>query len=181
VKIASARAGNVIGGGDWAQDRIVPDSIRALQRGEAIAVRNKNSTRPWQHVLEPLSGYLALAAALASTQAEQLCSAFNFGPALSSNRSVAALVDEILHGWPGKWLDQSDANAPHEAQLLNLATDKAFHLLGWSPVWNFETTARMTVDWYRQTSERAEHDHEVFVRMTQAQTREYDAARRAGN
>jgi CDP-glucose 4,6-dehydratase len=181
VKIASARAGNVIGGGDWAQDRIVPDSIRALQRGEAIAVRNKNSTRPWQHVLEPLSGYLALAAALASTQAEQLCSAFNFGPALSSNRSVVALVDEILHGWPGKWLDQSDANAPHEAQLLNLATDKAFHLLGWSPVWNFETTARMTVDWYRQTSELAEHDHEVFVRMTQAQTREYDAARRAGN
>ena len=181
VKVASARAGNVIGGGDWAQDRIVPDSIRALARGEAIRVRNKNSTRPWQHVLEPLSGYLTLAAALATRDEEQLCSAFNFGPTLASNRSVEALVNQILKQWPGKWADQSDPNAPHEARLLNLATDKAFHLLNWSPVWNFETTAQMTVDWYRQTSELAEREPDIFVRLTQAQIRKYEAARQAGS
>jgi CDP-glucose 4,6-dehydratase len=128
-------------------------------------------------VLEPLSGYLTLAAALAKSEEEQLCSAFNFGPALASNRSVEALVAEILKRWPGNWSDQSEPNAPHEARLLNLATDKAFHLLGWSPVWNFEETAQMTVDWYRQTAELAGREPDVFVRLTQTQIREYEAAR----
>ena len=181
VKIASARAGNVVGGGDWALDRIVPDSIRALQRGEAIPVRNKNSTRPWQHVLEPLSGYLTLAAALLDTNQKQLCSAFNFGPALTSNRSVEKLVNAILKQWSGEWLDQSDPHAPHEARLLNLATDKAFHLLRWSPVWDFGKTVQTTVDWYHQTSMHAPNDPEVFARLTQAQIREYEAARSTGS
>jgi CDP-glucose 4,6-dehydratase len=151
VRIASARAGNVIGGGDWAEDRIVPDAMRALAEGKAIPVRNRFSTRPWQHVLEPLSGYLQLAAQLSTFHFQpSLASAFNFGPALSSNQSVQALIEEILKHWPGSWEDRSDATAPHEAGKLNLATDKAFHLLGWQPVWGFERTIAETVCWYHE-------------------------------
>lgn len=165
VRVASARAGNVIGGGDWALDRIVPDCIRALQKRESIPVRNKVATRPWQHVLEPLSGYLWLAACLAnprlapssvgisdlqlSTFNLQLASAYNFGPALTSNRTVAQLVQEVLKHWPGKWEDKSDPHAVHEAKLLNLATDKAHHFLGWKPAWAFEDTIKETVEWYK--------------------------------
>jgi CDP-glucose 4,6-dehydratase len=153
VKLASARAGNVIGGGDWALDRIVPDCIRSLRAGASIPVRNKIATRPWQHVLEPLSGYLWLGACLANSQlsafSSQLASAFNFGPSLTSNRTVAELVQEILKHWPGEWTDKSDPHAVHEAKLLNLATDKAHHLLQWCPVWNFAETIKETVRWYR--------------------------------
>lgn len=157
VKLASARAGNVIGGGDWAADRIVPDCIRSLERNEPIPVRNKIATRPWQHVLEPLSGYLWLGAvidnpALGAYTRQHYTSAFNFGPALSSNRTVAALVEEILKHWPGRWEDRSDPHAVHEAKLLNLATDKAHHFLNWSPVWNFEETIKQTMSWYRTVS-----------------------------
>jgi CDP-glucose 4,6-dehydratase len=155
VRLASARAGNVIGGGDWAEDRIVPDCVRALAGGETIPVRNKTATRPWQHVLEPLSGYLWLAAALSGLlpirfplPAAVYAGAFNFGPALASNRTVADLVREILKHWPGRWSDQSNPAAPHEATLLNLATDKAHHLLRWSPVWSYEETVGQTIAWY---------------------------------
>lgn len=156
INLATARAGNVIGGGDWAQDRIVPDCVRALQKGQTIPVRNKVSTRPWQHVLEPLSGYLQLAASLHSARMTRACDRlqalsgpFNFGPALTSNRTVSDLVMEILKHWPGTWEDQSDPSAPHEAKLLNLATDKAFHYLKWQPVWNFEMTVGQTILWYK--------------------------------
>lgn len=155
VRLASARAGNVIGGGDWALDRIVPDCIRALQRNEKLVVRNKVATRPWQHVLEPLSGYLWLAASLScptllpSTMRAELMGGFNFGPPIRSNRTVADLVEEILKRWPGCWIDQSDPNAAHEAILLNLNTDKAFHLLKWWSVWSFEETVAETVAWYQ--------------------------------
>jgi CDP-glucose 4,6-dehydratase len=155
VRIASARAGNVIGGGDWALDRIVPDCIRALQRGQAIPVRNKTATRPWQHVLEPLSGYLWLATSLAqlSTPDFQLDSAFNFGPEKEANRSVGDLVGEILKSWPGRWDDKSDPNAPHEARLLMLSTAKAKRVLHWQPTWKFETAIARTVEWYRGVNE----------------------------
>jgi CDP-glucose 4,6-dehydratase len=165
IRTASARAGNVIGGGDWALDRIVPDCIRALLKNEPIPVRNKVATRPWQHVLEPLSGYLWLAACLenprlalsggadsahsANIRLSALESAFNFGPALSSNRTVAELVKELLRHWPGRWDDKSAPGAVHEAKLLNLATDKARHFLGWMPVWAFSETIEATVEWYR--------------------------------
>lgn len=153
IRLASARAGNVIGGGDWAADRIMPDCIRALQRAQSIPVRNRVATRPWQHVLEPLSGYLWLAACLARPELVspglQVEGAFNFGPNLSSNRTVENLVTEVLRAWPGQWEDKSDPHAVHEAKLLNLATDKAHHLLNWSPVWDFERTVAETVDWYR--------------------------------
>lgn len=165
VKVASARAGNVIGGGDWAMDRIVPDCIRALQRDEAITVRNKHATRPWQHVLEPLSGYFWLAAMIARpelsrVEMSRLCSPFNFGPNHDANRSVAGLVEEILTHWPGNWEDRGHPKAMHEASSLQLATDKASALLGWSPVWTFAESVRETVHWYRaainapQTSRR---------------------------
>lgn len=158
VRIASARAGNVIGGGDWALDRIVPDCVRAIRAEKAIPVRNKVATRPWQHVLEPISGYLWLGARLAQaktgdTQAasrEQLSAGFNFGPALTSNRTVAELVQELLKTLPGEWQDASDPNALHEASKLNLAIDKAFHLLEWQPVWDFSRTLATTANWYGQ-------------------------------
>ena len=151
LRIASARAGNVIGGGDWASDRIVPDAMRALGRGEPIGVRNPAATRPWQHVLEPLGGYLLLAERLGADAS--LATAFNFGPQLEANRSVRELVEESLRHWPGCWQDQSDPQAPHEASLLNLAIDKVHHQLGWSLRWDFATTVERTVGWYRQVQQ----------------------------
>jgi CDP-glucose 4,6-dehydratase len=154
LRIASARAGNVIGGGDWAADRIVPDAMRALAEARPIGVRNPSATRPWQHVLEPLGGYLLLAERLAGAEdPSPLASAFNFGPQLEANRSVRELVEESLRHWPGAWLDQSDASSPHEASLLNLVIDKAHHQLGWAPRWPFATTIERTVRWYRQVHE----------------------------
>lgn len=155
VKIASARAGNVIGGGDWAKDRIVPDVMRSLQRGESIPVRNPNATRPWQHVLEPLGGYMVLAEKLynSNENPNPFASSFNFGPNLSSNQKVCTLVEEILKYWDGKWNDCSDPASPHEASKLNLAIDKAFHHLSWQPVWNFPITIQMLVEWYKASTE----------------------------
>ncbi len=165
VKIASARAGNVIGGGDWSTDRIVPDSIRALQQDRPIGVRNPRATRPWQHVLEPLGGYLWLAACLAepSAQTHLLASAFNFGPNVEANRTVGELEEEILKHWPGKWIDQSNPRAVHEAHLLHLATEKAFHLLDWKPVWDFNRSVAETVGWYHAVSKTPVRAREVLV------------------
>jgi CDP-glucose 4,6-dehydratase len=154
IRLATARAGNVSGGGDLARDRILPDAIRALRRGQPIPVRNKTATRPWQHVLEPLSGYLWLAAAMSApdlrgaADAATFCDAFNFGPALEDGRTVAALVEEVLRHAPGGWRDASDPHAAHEAARLHLAIDKADRVLGWRPVWNFADTVRRTVEWY---------------------------------
>jgi CDP-glucose 4,6-dehydratase len=176
VAVASARAGNVIGGGDWALDRIVPDCMRALARGEAIAVRNPNSTRPWQHVLEPLSGYLLLGMKLHGGLASDIprltsyAAPFNFGPSLSSNRSVSCLVEEILRHWAGRWVDRSDPKALHEAALLHLATDKACHILGWNPRWDFPRTLAETVLWYRKVNEGGGN---VARELTQVQITRY--------
>ena len=115
-RIATARAGNVIGGGDYGEDRIVPDCIRALLAGTSIAVRNPAATRPWQHVLDCLSGYLWLGARLA--EEETLADAFNFGPRPEAQRPVRELVDTLLQHWPGEWTDASDPNAPHEAHVV---------------------------------------------------------------
>ena len=152
-RIASARAGNVIGGGDWAKDRIVPDVFRALRTNTPIPIRNKYSTRPWQHVLEPLSGYLWLAANMASPELMRLphgeiSGSFNFGPTPQSNRTVVEIVEEILKHVPGSWVDASTPNSVHEAGKLNVTIDKAFHLLGWSPTWDFQSAIKKTVDWY---------------------------------
>ncbi len=169
VWVASARAGNVIGGGDWAKDRIIPDCFRALQKGEPIPVRNKVSTRPWQHVLEPLSGYLALGAALdARRDFAKVASGFNFGPNPAANRTVKDVVEELLKHVKGTWIDKSDPNAVHEAGLLNLDIRKAAKVLGWKPRWNFETTLARVAEWYVgvQAGERP-------LALTQKQIEEY--------
>ena len=165
VRIATARAGNVIGGGDWAEDRIVPDAMRALNAGESISVRNPVAVRPWQHVLEPLSGYLTLAARLAAEpQNNELTSAFNFGPGPDSNRTVADLVTEMLKHRHGSWLDKSDPLAVHEATLLNLSIEKAAQVLAWKPVWNFEETISKTTEWYDQVHHEAINPLEITKR-----------------
>lgn len=184
VALASARAGNVIGGGDWALDRIIPDCVKALRVGQKIPVRNKVATRPWQHVLEPLGGYLLLAAELwrglnredklqANFGLDYLCSSFNFGPNLQSNQNVRNLVEEVLKHWSGDWIDQSDPNAVHEASLLNLATDKAYHMLNWQPKWNFSETVKQTIDWYYQ-EQNPDFDAETF---TLNQIKEYTTSK----
>ena len=172
-RVASARAGNVIGGGDWAIDRIVPDIFRAVFAGDSVPVRNRHATRPWQHVLEPLSGYLWLAARLVSDDADRstMCSAFNFGPNLASNRTVADVAEAILSHTGGGWTDQSDSNAPHEASKLNLAIDRAYHLLEWKPVWDFDQTIKVTADWYMQ-----EHDGADAAKITSEQIKSYETA-----
>jgi CDP-glucose 4,6-dehydratase len=149
LAVATARAGNVIGGGDWAADRIVPDAMRACANGEPLQLRFPAATRPWQHVLEPLSGYLCLAEALSRDPLGH-AEAWNFGPHSEANRSVAALVSALHNHWPGSWHDLSDAAAPHEAGLLHLVIDKAAQRLGWQPRWPFSTTVARTAQWYRQ-------------------------------
>jgi len=152
LAIATARAGNVIGGGDWAEDRIVPDAMRALAACQPIPVRNPDANRPWQHVLEPLGGYLRLAERLA-TKGDFYASEFNFGPMLEAHRPVRQLIEAILEYWPGAWEDLSNSSAVHEAGLLHLQIDKAHHQLGWQPRWAFAITVRRTVAWYQAVHE----------------------------
>lgn len=151
VRIASARAGNVIGGGDWAEYRIVPDCVKAWSANNLVKLRNPHATRPWQHVLEPLSGYLTLAMAL--TQRPELHGQpFNFGPQAQQNHSVLALVQQMaLHWEQVRWNDESGmaAAGPYESGLLKLNCDKALHYLKWHAVMGFEDTVRMTAEWYR--------------------------------
>lgn len=173
VKLASARAGNVIGGGDWADNRILPDCITALQNKEIIQIRNPLATRPWQHVLESLGGYLLLGSKLLSTglsdkNLENYCSGFNFGPLGTSNKTVESLVNEVLIHWEGQWA-YNEEDAMHEAFLLNLNIDKATQLLHWSPVWNFKTTIEKTVEWYKKSFENPNQIKEV----TNSQIKEY--------
>ena len=171
VWVASARAGNVIGGGDWAADRIVPDAMRALAKGEAIPVRNKVSTRPWQHVLEPLNGYMTLGAALATrAKFADYCGGFNFGPDPRANRTVKDLVTEVLKWANGKWVDKSEPYAVHEAGLLNLDIRKARRVLEWKPKWTFEKTVEETVKWYEAVRGGADP-----IAVTQGQINEYSS------
>jgi CDP-glucose 4,6-dehydratase len=151
LALATARAGNVIGGGDWAADRIVPDVMRALASGSAISLRQPGSTRPWQHVLEPLAGYMVLAQKL-TEEPHSHCQAYNFGPSIEANRPVYQLVEQLLSRWPNPpgWTDVSDPDAPHEAGLLFLVADRAQQQLRWMPRWDFAQTTERTVNWYRR-------------------------------
>jgi CDP-glucose 4,6-dehydratase len=155
TRLASARAGNVIGGGDWAEDRLVADVMRAALAGEAAAIRNPNSIRPWQHVLSPLSGYLVLAQAL--WDSAEVEPAFNFGPPEEDARPVGWLVERLAEMWPGgvRWtLD--DGPHPHEARYLKLDSSLARARLGWSPLVGLEDTLASIVDWYRALADGAE-------------------------
>jgi CDP-glucose 4,6-dehydratase len=179
--VASARAGNVIGGGDWAEDRILPDCIRHLLKNEPVPVRNPRATRPWQHVLEPLSGYLQLGEHLLDgslhAQVESRgasASAFNFGPGPGSDRSVQELVEEVLKSWDGTWENNTDPSAPHEANRLSLDTSKAAKVLGWMPRWDFARTVRETVDWYSASAGFTSAAQ--FQEITRRQIAAYSAA-----
>ncbi|MBG87616.1 MAG: CDP-glucose 4,6-dehydratase [Verrucomicrobiales bacterium] len=164
--VCSARAGNVVGGGDYAADRIIPDCVRALQKKDAIQVRNPKATRPWQHVLDCLSGYLWLGARVATGgKNSSFASAFNFGPRKESNRNVGELVEAVLQTWPGKWKHLKQKNAPHEAKLLHLSTDKATRELNWFPVWEFEETIHHTIEWYRRRHTGGRIDMREFSRQ----------------
>ena len=147
--VATARGGNVIGGGDYAPDRLVPDCIRALLGRQSIAIRNPSATRPWQHVLDCLSGYLWLGSQLARQEKNSpIADAFNFGPGVQAGMTVVELVEILLKHWPGDYHLAVDANAPHEAGQLNLAIDKAAHELGWHPTWGVELALKNTAQWY---------------------------------
>lgn len=148
VGIATARAGNVIGGGDWAKDRIVPDMVRSCLDNRPVTIRNPHAVRPWQHVLEPLHGYLRIAALLLEGHAS-VASAWNFGPANEGLRTVGDLVSLFHKLWgAGEW-HQDNFDQPHETSFLSLTIDKAINHLGWNPTWDFRTTIGKTVDWYR--------------------------------
>jgi CDP-glucose 4,6-dehydratase len=147
--LSSVRAGNVIGGGDWQRHRIIPDCIRALEKGEAIQIRNPDAVRPWQHVLEPLSGYLLLASRM-DAYPRKFCGAWNFGPNHDGLMPVGKVADEVVSHWGnGSWVDASDAGSPHEAKLLSLEISKARSCLKWIPIWNTTKAIAETVNWYK--------------------------------
>jgi CDP-glucose 4,6-dehydratase len=148
-KVASARAGNVIGGGDWSEDRLIPDAIKAFEANLSLMIRNPLATRPWQHVLEPLSGYLILAQALYE-QGSAFASAWNFGPHDEDNRSVQEVVELVISQWGDSagWKKEG-SEQPHEANLLKLDCSKAHAQLGWAPKWDLETATQKIVEWQK--------------------------------
>lgn len=148
MRVATARAGNVIGGGDWGEDRLVPDMMRAALAGERVTVRNPGSVRPWQHVLEPLSGYLMLAERL--FESADYARAWNFGPADADSRTVGEVVERLATLWPGG-IDHEihvDPDAPPEARLLKLDSTRARERLVWTPAWGLDDALEAVVDWY---------------------------------
>jgi CDP-glucose 4,6-dehydratase len=149
VAVASARAGNVIGGGDWALDRLVPDIMRAFAAGNPVVIRKPEAVRPWQHVLEPLAGYLTLVERL-YLEGPAFAEGWNFGPADSDARPVQYLVSELARLWgdAAKW-QSGTAEKVHEAHLLRLDSSKARLQLGWSPRWSLDETLAKTVEWYK--------------------------------
>jgi CDP-glucose 4,6-dehydratase len=161
--IAVARAGNVIGGGDWCKDRIIPDIINALSENRSIVVRNPNAVRPWQHVLEPLSGYLLLGSKMMEDPIS-FGAAFNFGPNLEDTLTVKELVEIVLikHG-KGDFETPNQLNQPHEAGLLKLDINKAINVLGWKPKWNAERAISETISWYNNKSNVKEYTENQII------------------
>ena len=150
IAIGTARAGNVIGGGDWSEDRLLPDILRALQSEEPVAIRNPNAIRPWQHVLEPLSGYLMLAENLFGVSGQRFAEGWNFGPLDEDAKPVGWIVKEMCDLWPGNntWVSQ-DGGHPHEANFLKLDISKAKEQLNWRPAWDLAKGLSKTIDWHQ--------------------------------
>ncbi len=153
--LATARAGNVIGGGDWSEDRLIPDLVRAIDRGEPLEIRSPQATRPWQHVLESLSGYLLLGQRLLASE-RAAADAWNFGPDTDGNRSVLEVLDRFAGHWPGARWQLSASPQPHESRLLFLDSAKARSALDWKPVWNIHKALQHTAEWYRRWSTHRE-------------------------
>jgi CDP-glucose 4,6-dehydratase len=176
AKVASARAGNVIGGGDWSADRLVPDAARAFAEGKPVEIRSPRATRPWQHVLEPLSGYLAIAEALLDDRAPVAADAWNLGPGDEDVVTVGALLDRFVRAWGdgAHWIDRSaESKGPHEATLLKLDVSKARAKLGWQPRWRLDRALAATAEWYRAFY--AGSGAEAMRAMTRAQIDRYVA------
>jgi CDP-glucose 4,6-dehydratase len=151
VRLASARAGNVIGGGDWTPNALIVDTVKALAAGEPVRVRNPQSFRPWQHVLQALSGYLMLAAHLLESDDPSLASGWNVGPLPGNEIPVSEVVERFLREWGhGSWQEVNDLTQPREAGILRLTIDKALWKLGWKPCWDVHETLRQTACWYRR-------------------------------
>lgn len=169
-KVASARAGNVIGGGDWSKDRIVVDFVKSIEKNEPVYLRNPKATRPWQHVLEPLSGYLTLPVKL--NESVDLVGAYNFGPKDDSVIEVESLAKKLVKSW-GKGLVEitGNKNQPHEANLLKLDCSKAKALLGWEPKWGIDRTVEATVEWYSSF-----YDKKGMEELTSKQIKKYQTS-----
>jgi len=158
ILLASARSGNVIGGGDWGEDRLIPDIVRAISKNEKLYIRNPKATRPWQHVLEPLSGYLMLGQKLLEGR-EEFAEAWNFGPKEESHIEVETVVKDIKKIWNRfEYVIDTNSKNLHEAKLLKLDCSKAHTMLQWSSVWNFEKALEGTVRWHRKYLENREID-----------------------
>lgn len=179
IRLATARAGNVIGPGDWAEDRIVPDAVRALAAGRPLVVRNPRSVRPWQHVLEPLSGYLRLGQALLE-DGDSAAEGWNFGPDPQETHTVGELAEAFCAAWGGgaRWEAAGNPSGPHEAGLLRLDTAKAASRLGWRPAWDFAETVRRTAAGYRRLL--AAGSPEDVRSFMQEETGAYEVAGTAG-
>ena len=147
VRVATARAGNVIGGGDWAEDRLIPDFLRAIDAGRELEIRSPNATRPWQHVLEPVSGYMLLAQRLCEG-GEAFDGAWNFGPSLDDAKPVQWIVRRLCEGVPGASWRVGDSPQPHEAHMLSLDSTRAHRLLGWRPRWSLTDALQRTLEWH---------------------------------
>ena len=170
IHLTSVRAGNVIGGGDWATDRLIPDFFRALDAGETLSIRSPNAIRPWQHVLEPLSGYLLLAEKL-YTEGSAFAEAWNFGPNDDDARPVSWIVDHLCSRNPGAKWETKNARHFHEAGLLKLDSSKAKTKLEWAPRWNLEAALNKTMEWHQ-----AWRNNEDMVAVTSAQIQAYSSA-----
>lgn len=162
VAVASARAGNVIGGGDWSEDRLIPDAIKAFEANQVLMIRNPLATRPWQHVLEPLSGYLVLAQALYE-QGAKFNGGWNFGPRDDDARPVQEVIDLLIKSWgsAASWV-QDKSEQPHEAHSLKLDCSKAREYLAWAPKWDLENAIQNITDWHRAYQE-AENMRELSL------------------
>ncbi|MCP5300209.1 MAG: CDP-glucose 4,6-dehydratase [Chromatiaceae bacterium] len=160
VRVASARAGNVIGGGDWAADRLVPDFLRAIDSGGTLVIRAPDATRPWQHVLEPLAGYLNLAQRLLGDDGDAFAEAWNFGPDDADARPVRWIADYLCRETPGARWQHDGSRQPHEAGVLKLDSSKAKSRLGWKPRWGLEDALASTLAWHRAW--RADADMVAF-------------------
>ena len=173
VKLASGRAGNVIGGGDWTPHALIVDIVRALSQNRPAQIRNAGAFRPWQHVLQALSGYLTLAAKLLESDDPKYCSGWNIGPLPGNELPVRQIVEMFLQEWgSGSWEDVSDVSQPHEAHVLRLAIDKAIWLLGWKPRWTVQEALRQTARWYRRYFETPESMRDLCIEQICA----YEAA-----
>lgn len=166
--LATARAGNVIGGGDWSEDRLIPDLVRSIRQGEPVEIRSPSATRPWQHVLECLSGYMMLGHKLLEGD-RSFAEAWNFGPDREGNRQVRQVLDEMKQNWPAAQWRNTEQTHAHEAHLLQLDSDKARQRIQWRPVWTFEEGVAATAGWYQAWLERGEvssrHQLEQYIAL----------------